>query len=412
MIERDIENILKNVVNVEYVIHDANAYFVKCSTRHLTQQLLDDIQRPLSELGYQSEISSLSTQTTNDESFDVVILKIFSPENGRHSEHRPDMIGDQAIHRGYSARWTWLSHPSVNAVLFGLTLIVVFITGAATILNRAISDEWSWITGFQFSFSLLAILSAHEFGHYFAAKYHKLDVTLPYFLPGILIPPLLGFGGTTLMPGTFGAFIRIKSPIQNKKQLMDVGASGPIAGFVMCLMILIYGFVTIPEKSYAYQFYDVNSIYDGHPVLNFGSSILFAFLGETLAGAKMPAMYDIIHYPFIFAGWFGLLVTALNLLPIGQLDGGHITYSLLGRKQSVVAYIAFGIILVIGFILDVKSWIFWALVILLIIKIKHPPVMNENEPLDSARKIVGIISLIIFILCFIPMPIYEKILTR
>jgi membrane-associated protease RseP (regulator of RpoE activity) len=412
MIERDIENILKDVVHVDYVVHDGHAIFVKCSTSHLTQQVMDDIQGRLVPLGYASEISSLSTQATSEGTSDVVILKIFSRDNGHASSLPPKAFQDNMIPREHSTRWQWLSHPSVNAVLFVATLVVVFITGAATILNREISDEWSWLTGFQFSFSLLAILGAHEFGHYFAAKYHKLDVTLPYFLPGILIPPLIGFGGTTLMPGTFGAFIKIKSPIKNKKQLMDVGASGPIAGFVVCLMVLIYGFAVIPEKSYAYQFYDVSSIYDGHPVLHFGSSMLFTFLGHSLAGVNMPAMYDIVHYPFIFAGWFGLLVTALNLLPIGQLDGGHITYSLLGRKQSIVAYVAFGLILVVGFVYDVKSWIFWALMILLIIKIKHPPVVDEEEPLDSTRIIIGLVSLVIFILCFIPMPIYEKILTR
>jgi membrane-associated protease RseP (regulator of RpoE activity) len=412
MTERDIENILKDTVKVDYAIHDGQAVFVKFRTPHLSQLLMNDIQQQLSRLGLKSEISSLSTQILDGETSDIVVLKIHMHGNGYRSQISPTGLPHEIAHPERSTRWQWLSHPSVNAVLFVLTVIVVFVTGAATILNREITDEWSWLTGLQFSVSLLAILSAHEFGHYFAAKYHKLDVTLPYFLPGILIPPLLGFGGTTLMPGTFGAFIKIKSPIQNKKQLMDVGAAGPIAGFVVCLAVLVYGFAAIPEKSYAYQFYDVNSIYDGHPVMHFGSSLLFTFLGHGLAGMRMPAMYDIVHYPFIFAGWFGLLVTALNLLPIGQLDGGHITYSLLGKKQSIIAYIAFGAILVVGLFWDVKSWIFWALLILLIIKIKHPPVMNEEEPLDPVRKIIGIISLIIFILCFIPMPIYEKILTR
>jgi len=236
-------------------------------------------------------------------------------------------------------------------------------------------------------------------------------VTLPYFLPGILIPPFLGFGGTTVLPGTFGAFIKIKSPIRNKTQLMDVGAAGPIAGFVVCVIVLIYGFVMIPEKTYAYQFYKLEDLYNGTPTLTFGGSLLFNFLGE-LAGKNMPAMYDIIHYPYIFAGWFGLLVTAINLMPVGQLDGGHITYALFGRSQKYLGYAAFVAIMFLGFIMEVKSWLMWAILILILIKIKHPPIMNEEEPLDWRRRAIGFASLAIFLVTFMPAPVYEVILTR
>ena len=409
MIEHEIENILREFAAVDYVISDSNAFFAKFEIVHLNQDMMNHIQSKLAPLGYKAVISSLSTKTENNVNSNVVVLKIFSANNGYDETARPYPFLPDA-----KSRWTWLSHPSVNAVLFVFTFIVVFITGAATIINREITDEWSWITGFQFSFALLGILSAHEFGHYFAAKYHKLQVTLPYFLPGILIPPYIftGFGGTTLMPGTFGAFIRIKSPIMNKKQLMDVGVAGPIAGFIVCLAVLIYGFSSAPDRSYAYQFYDPQSIYNGVPFWHFGNSLLFSFLGNTLAGDRMPEMYDIIHYPFIFAGWFGLLVTALNLLPIGQLDGGHITYSLLGKHQKYVGYFAFITILAMGLFNNNNNWLVWAILILVLIKIKHPPVLNDHESLDTTRKIIGVIAIIIFILCFIPDPIYLKGYTK
>lgn len=356
MIEKEIESILSEFARVEYVVYDSNALFAKFELQHLNQDMMNYIQTKFAPLGYKAVISSLTSKTENGINSDIVILKIFSADNGHYEPAVPSHWLPQE-----KSRWTWLSHPSVNAVLFVFTFIVVFITGAATIINREITDEWSWITGFQFSFALLGILSAHEFGHYFAAKYHKLSVTLPYFLPGILIPPWIfqGFGGTTLMPGTFGAFIRIKSPIMNKKQLMDVGVSGPIAGFVVCLIVLVYGFISAPDRSYAYQFYDPQSIYNGEPFWHFGDSLLFSFLGHALAGDRMPEMYDIIHYPFIFAGWFGLLVTALNLLPIGQLDGGHITYSLLGKRQKYVGYAAFIAILAMGLWNNNNNWLIW-----------------------------------------------------
>lgn len=405
MIEKEIENILQEFGTVDYVISDSNAFFAKFEIAHLNQDTMHRIHYRLAPLGYKAVISSLTTKAESGSTTDIVILKIFSANNGYRDALSPShSLSDM------KSRWSWLGHPSVNAVLFIFTFIVVFITGAATIVNKEITDEWSWITGFQFSFALLGILSAHEFGHYFAAKYHKLQVTLPYFLPGILIPPYLfsGFGGTTLMPGTFGAFIRIKSPILNKKQLLDVGVAGPIAGFVVCLLVLIYGFSTAPDKSYAYQFYDPQSIYNGEPFWHFGNSLLFNFLGQTLAGNRMPEMYDIVHYPFIFAGWFGLLVTALNLLPIGQLDGGHITYSLLGKRQKYVGYIAFGAILLMGLFNNNNNWLIWAILILVLIKIKHPPVIHDHEGLDPTRQVIGLISFIIFILCFIPDPIYLK----
>lgn len=337
-----------------------------------------------------------------------MIAKLFDTTeikgNGHLSLNSIPFQAEPAVQPWYRRGWFHL-------LLFFITFTVVYTTGATTILNQPISGTWNWITGAQFSLSLMAILTAHEFGHYFAARYHGLDVTLPYFLPGILIPPILN-PGTTIMPGTFGAFIRIKTPIRNRIQLMDVGAAGPIAGFVVCLFVLAYGFSTLPPKEYAYQFYDPESIYNGEPTIVFGGSLLFNWMANAWGGGQMPAMYDIVHYPFLFAGWFGLLITAINLLPIGQFDGGHIIYALLGRHQKYFGAAAFVAILALSWWFNVVSWILWAILVLVLVKIKHPPVMDEETELPSERRWVGLVCIIMFIVSFIPAPLYQETFTR
>lgn len=309
-------------------------------------------------------------------------------------------------------RRRWLSSPAVNIVLFLLTCITVTYTGAFFSIGSDL-DQWSLWAGVQYAAALLTILFAHEMGHYLAARHHGIDCTLPYFLPGILLPASI-FGGpitTGVFPGTFGAFIKMKNPIRNKSQLMDVGAAGPIAGFVVCLLVLIYGFVSLPGPEYLSYLHPEGLSTDGE-ALTFGNSILFYLMGEYLAINPVPPMTEIYHYPLLSAGWVGLLVTALNMLPIGQLDGGHIVYALFGRKaHAIVAYSAlFGILglAVFGSSEDwfALNWVVFALLIILVIRVKHPPVMDETSPLDLKRKLVGAFALAILVLCFIPMPVY------
>ncbi len=384
-----IQNSLGDLIKLESIWEEGVYVYIKFITPQLTMPLLQIVQSRLELLGYQSQV-----ETINKETEDEVTIKLIPSESG---ELKP--------------KTSWRSHPLFHLMLFLITFAVVFATGATTNVNQLLTGEWHWQIGFAFSFSLMAILTAHEFGHYFAARYHGLSVTLPYYLPGIVVPPIADFGGTTFMPGTFGAFIRVRSAIQNKKQLMDVGAAGPIAGFIVCLIILIYGFITIPERSYAYNFYNPEEIY-GTRTIMFGRSILFNFLGTTFAGERMPEMYDIIHYPYLFAGWFGLLITSLNLLPVGQLDGGHIIYALFGKKQKWFAYVTLVGILTLGIFYGATNWFVWALLIFLVIKIKHPPVIDEETPLDMNRKLIGIVSIIILILSFMPTPIYDQVIMK
>lgn len=203
-----------------------------------------------------------------------------------------------------------------------------------------------WPQGALFAALLLGFLATHEFGHYFAAVYHKVRVTLPYFIP---IP--LGIG-------TMGAVIRIKEQIHSTKKLFDVGVSGPVAGFVVSLGILLYGFATLPDPSFIENFSGHEAVIehiqqtgefpdeapeapDGVGTIIIGNTLLYSFLASFFD--NVPPMYEMYHYPFLFAGWLGLFFTALNLMPIGQLDGGHILYSLIGfKKHQKAARICFG----------------------------------------------------------------------
>ena len=203
-----------------------------------------------------------------------------------------------------------------------------------------------WPQGALFAALLLGFLATHEFGHYFAAVFHKVRVTLPYFIP---IP----FG-----IGTLGAVIRIKEQIQSTRKLFDIGISGPIAGFVVSFGILLYGFATLPDPSFIENFSGHEAIIehieqtgtfpdeppetpDEVGSIIIGNTLLYSFLASFFE--NVPPMYEMYHYPFLFAGWLGLFFTALNLMPIGQLDGGHILYSLIGfKKHQQAARVCFG----------------------------------------------------------------------
>ena len=233
--------------------------------------------------------------------------------------------------------------------------------------------------GLEFSLPLIVILLAHEMGHYIACRYHRLDATLPFFLP---VP----FG-----IGTFGAFIRIRSPLLTKRELFDVGASGPLAGFIVTLPVLFAGIALSTP---------VAQLPRGG-VMIFGEPLAFKALAW-LVHPDVPPGGDLMLHPTGFAAWFGLLVTALNLLPFGQLDGGHITYALFGRWQRRIAWPLLAVLIVLGFWWT--GWWVWA-VIALVMRVRHPWVPDEAGELDPRRRLLGWICLIVFALCFTPEPI-------
>ena len=291
----------------------------------------------------------------------------------------------------------------VPVLLLILTVITTTITGTQ-LLNRDPFASWdNFSTGIFYSYALLLILFFHEMGHYLYARYYKIKVTLPYFIP-FYFPLMFSFG-------TFGAFIRLKEPIPNKKALFDIGVAGPFAGFVVSFIFLVLGFSNIPDEAGMWEY--INTI---HPVsenisgaLTFGSNIMFDLMAAYFGKTYLP-MHEMYHFPYIVAGWFGLLVTALNLMPIGQLDGGHITHAMFGGKSARIAILGFLGLIILNIILisqfNSYVYILWPILILVFIKFKHPPTLDDSIPIGPVRKFLGYIAYIIFILCFSPMPIY------
>jgi len=299
----------------------------------------------------------------------------------------------------------------LHLTLFLLTFFTTTIAGVFW-LNRDGFDLRNFTAGLPYSVSLLCMLAAHEFGHYFAARLHGVRTTLPFFIP---VPPFL------MNPfGTMGAVIRIRSPIQSKKALFDIGIAGPLAGLAVTLAIIVFGFLTLPEKEYIYSIHPEYALAGQVPEtgLTFGHSLLTWVLANAFSGtAFVPPMNEIYHYPFLCVGWFGLFVTSLNLIPVGQLDGGHILYAISGKKQGLVAR-AFLLILILlglsGFLpflgVDVQpgtvGWLLWAAILIFVIKLDHPPIAYDEE-LDQRRRVLGWITFGIFIATFAPIPFFE-----
>jgi len=301
-------------------------------------------------------LSSLGFSVDFDQNENQVVLQISKPEY-RQREPFP---------------WT-------NLILFVLTVITTFTAGAMMKGENIISYPPLILSGWSFAVPLLLILLCHEFGHYIESKISGIKVSLPYFIPG---PTILG---------TFGAVIRSKSPFKNRKNLLDVGAAGPIAGFVVAVIAVILGL------SYSQV---VEAVPEGSITL--GDSLIFKLL-SFLVLKGIPEGHDVMLSPTAFAGWAGILVTMLNLLPIGQLDGGHIMYALLGRRQRKIASITVLVLVPLGIFLW-PGWLVWVILIL-IIKIGHPPTLNDQIPLDRKRKIIGWAAMCIFVLSFTPVPI-------
>jgi len=275
-------------------------------------------------------------------------------------------------------------------------------------------DFNNFTKGITFSILILLILTTHEFGHYFAARYHKVKVTLPFYIPF----PLL-----FLNPfGTLGAVIRMRSATSSRKSLFDIGVAGPIAGWVTSVIILIIGFATLPSIDYLFNIHP-DYAFSGVKIEGetFGYSLMFKLLENIFVSGKsfMPPMNEMYHYPFLCAGWFGMLITALNMIPAGQLDGGHISYTMFGgKKANIIGHVAVGILFIMGVLgllplLDINinigslNWVLWALLITFVIKIKHPPTVDfDPEPLSPVRMAIGWFTFLILILSFIPVPIY------
>lgn len=267
---------------------------------------------------------------------------------------------------------------TLNIVLFFLTLFTTTLAGALQEGVNPLKNPALIYKGIPFSFSLMGILLAHELGHYLMARKHGLNVTWPYFIPA---PSFIG---------TFGAFIQMRSPVRNRRMLLDVGAAGPLVGLGVAIPFLILG-LKLSEVKIVHE----------QMGTSLGSSIILYILSWLVIG-PIPEGYDVIIHPVGFAGWIGLLVTSLNLLPIGQLDGGHVAYALWGERQNKLSKYVFLGLLALGFF-GWPGWLFWAL-LLFIMGFRHPPLIEWWVPLDPFRKLIGRITMAIFLLTFIPVP--------
>jgi membrane-associated protease RseP (regulator of RpoE activity) len=284
----------------------------------------------------------------------------------------------------------------LHALLLLLTVATTTLAGAehyvaflSDFVDRAINLPFATLLvhGLWYSSAILAILGCHEMGHYFACRYYDVDASLPFFLP---IP--------ITITGTLGAFIRIREPIPQKRMLFDIGIAGPIAGFLVAVPLLFIGIA----MSHVVRLPDVMP--PGSAEL--GEPLLFQFV-EKLFWGRIPTGYSLNLHPMAFAAWFGLLATALNLFPIGQLDGGHISYAVLGRRwSSNVTLLA--IAAAVGLAYFYISWRFWAglmIVMLYAFGRHHPRVFDEEMPLDRTRLVLAGFALVMFVLCFTPAPI-------
>jgi membrane-associated protease RseP (regulator of RpoE activity) len=280
--------------------------------------------------------------------------------------------------------------PILNILLFCITCLTTLTAGALLNGVNLLEDPAGIVTGFPFAGALMTILLCHEFGHYFAARRHNTLATLPYFIPAPPIPPLV--------IGTFGAFIKMKSPIMTRAALIDIGASGPVSGFLVSLAACIVGLALSP----------LIPLDQAEGMFSLGDSLLFTMLSWAVFGT-LPPNTDILLHPVAFAGWIGLFITAMNLIPIGQLDGGHILYALLGKRHETVSAVLVGVLGALGtaaFLWEIgwPGWGVWA-VLMLILGIDHPPVAHWEERLDPGRRFLGVFAIIIFILTFVPSPI-------
>lgn len=284
----------------------------------------------------------------------------------------------------------------VHGLLFGLTILTTWFAGMDFFGRSFLAAEGAPVPslldprvvglGFLYALALMIILTGHELGHYLTCRRYGIQATYPFFIPG---PPFLG---------TFGAFIRIKSPVRFKQQIFDVGANGPLTGFALALPVLVIGLAFSKVAPFA-----VSS-----DSISFGEPLLFRLLSGLLFG-RIPEGSVLILHPIGFAGWVGLLVTAFNLVPLGQLDGGHIAYAILGKRARIVSRVMIAFLAVMGVFCHV-TWLILAGVLLFFefkskMRFNHPPVLDEDAPLGLRRTVLSVVVVLIFVLSFIPDPV-------
>lgn len=269
----------------------------------------------------------------------------------------------------------------LHALLLAGTAYTATVAGVQWEGIRPGGDLGVLVRGLPFSLTLIAILLTHESGHYLMCRRHGVDATLPYFLPA---PPFI------FPLGTFGAFIRIRSPFPDRRALFDIGAGGPWAGFVVALVALVVG---LPMSK-------VVPMPAGAAVLELGDSLLTRGLTTLLVDADPRT---VVLHPIALAGWFGMFVTSINLIPAGQLDGGHVLHAAFGKRHRVVPILLIGTLVWLG-TTGWSGWLLWAAIIALMGGLGHPPTRADFAPLDRRRLLGACASLALFVITFVPEP--------
>ena len=270
--------------------------------------------------------------------------------------------------------------PLLHLLLLAATALTTTLAGARMAGVEPISLR-SLVAGLPFSVTLLAILLTHEAGHYLMCRRHGIAASLPYVLPA---PPMF-------LLGTFGAVIRVKSRFPDRRALFDMGAAGPWAGFVVALVAMVVGL----------RLSSVDVAVPDGPVVMLGDSLLTSFLARVVLHANPDT---VMLHPVAFAAWAGLLVTSLNLLPAGQLDGGHVLYASRGRRTMLVPVLLLAVLIWLA-VMGSPFWIVWSAVAAAMLFAGHPPTLNDAQPLGVGRQLGAVLSLVLFLVTFVPEPI-------
>lgn len=349
---QSLEAAVKSVLAVETIDYTPPPPIAATFTGHLkigSEEAFDQIDAHFAPLDYQPML------TTNDKGQHVVMAI-----KGRvHPKPRP---------------W-W-----PNVLLLALTLLSLLYTGAIHEAGLRGDDTLALWRGWPYALSMVLILGTHEMGHYFAARHHHVSVTLPYF-----IPAPVGFG-------TLGAFIQLREPMRNNRVLFDVGAAGPLAGFIVAVPVLMIGLATshvqpLPDTDYILE----------------GDSLLYAGAKAAVFGEILPDDHqDVFINQLAKAGWTGLFITGLNLIPLGQLDGGHIVLTLLGRTAQRLYFPLIALFLLLS--LFNSAWLLWTLLLFFLGRVFAVP-MDTVTPLDPRRRQLAYLTMGIFVLVFVPSPL-------
>lgn len=283
-------------------------------------------------------------------------------------------------------------NPLVNLGLFLATVLTTLLAGAVSLGGvppaELLSAPSRLLAGAPFSASLLAILVVHEFGHYTLGRRHGMPITLPYFIPVPPVPPFL--------LGTLGAVIRLRGPVRDRRSLFDMAVAGPLAGLAVAIPIYAVGLqlssiVRIPPQA--------EGLY-----IEFGDALLTRLISWLVLG-PLPPGHDVQLHPVGVAAWFGFFVTVLNLIPAGQLDGGHMVYALFGRRHALISKLAVGGLVAIGIAFGSLNWLVWGALIVVLMGFQHAPPMDDITPLDPWRRALGIFSLILLFVLLPPVPL-------